>query len=249
MTRRGQERALVLALLLSMFLWSLPFGGIVLYPFKLLATWTHEMCHGLVMLLAGVGFHYLEVFRDTSGVAHSERSIGGAVVFVASAGYMGASLLGGFLLVVIQRWNRPRIVLLGLGLALGLSLLLWVDNDFGQGAVAIWALVLIVLARLLPAAGASFLATFLAAQACINAVLDVRILFSPLLVIHGEIVQVSDAHTMSVAVFGPPWMWAVVWLLWSFVCLYVALRLTFLGRRNETGESQPTATAGKPRTG
>jgi hypothetical protein len=103
------------------------------------------------------------------------------------------------------------------------------------------------LARLLPAAGASFLATFLAAQACINAVLDVRILFSPILVIHGEIVQISDAHTMSVAAFGPPWMWAVVWLLWSFACFYVALRLTFLRRGDEIGHGQPTGTAGEGR--
>lgn len=235
----------MISLLLSLFLWSLPFGGIVLYPFKLLATWTHEMCHGLVMLAAGVGFHYLEVFRDTSGVAHAERAIGDANIFVASAGYMGASLLGAFLLVASQRWQRPRTVLFSLGLALGLSLLLWVDNDFGQGAVAIGAIVMVLLARLLPAAGASFLATFLAAQACINAVLDVRVLFSPILVIHGEIVQVSDAHTMSVTAFGPPWMWAVLWLVWSFGCLYVALRLTFLRRRDDPGEGRATAAAAR----
>lgn len=223
---RQQEQALILALLVSLGLWSLPFGGFVLYPFKLLSTWVHEMFHGIAMMATGAGFSRLEIFRDTSGIAFQERGAGGLVVAViASAGYMGAALLGGFLLVITQRWHRPRVVLLALALALGLSLLLWVSNDFGQGVVAIGAIALLVLARFAPERVVLLLATFLAAQACINAVLDIRVLFRPVLVIDDKIVQFSDAQSMAAATFGSPELWAGFWMVWSFACFYVALRV------------------------
>jgi len=39
----GRElRPLGIVLLASLLLWQLPFGGFVLYPFKLLGTWLHE---------------------------------------------------------------------------------------------------------------------------------------------------------------------------------------------------------------
>ena len=44
-----QRRALAIALLASLVLWNLPFGGFLLYPFKLLATWMHELSHGIVI--------------------------------------------------------------------------------------------------------------------------------------------------------------------------------------------------------
>ena len=47
MDTKARERALVIALLASLVLWNLPFGGLVLYPFKLFATWLHELSHGL----------------------------------------------------------------------------------------------------------------------------------------------------------------------------------------------------------
>ncbi len=40
---RPELRTLALALLASLLLWNLPFGGVLLYPFKLLATWLHDL--------------------------------------------------------------------------------------------------------------------------------------------------------------------------------------------------------------
>jgi hypothetical protein len=239
-----QEHALMLALLLSLLLWSLPFGGFLLYPFKLISTWVHEMGHGVAMMVTGAGFWRLDIYPDTSGLAFQEHSSEGpAVALIASAGYMGASLLGGFLLVLSQRWHRSRTVLFGLAVALGLSLL-WVRNDFGQGVVAMGAVVLLLLARFAPESVAIFLANFVAAQACINAVLDIRVLFLPMLVIDGKIVQVSDASRVAAATFGPPAMWAVFWMIWSFACVYIALRLSSLRGRGEPDQPSGQATGG-----
>ena len=230
-----QEQALILALIVSLLLWSLPFGGFVLYPFKLFSTWVHEMWHGLAMWLTGAGFSRLEIFRDTSGLAFPERAIGGApLAAIACAGYMGAALLGSSLLIISQRWHRPRTVLLAFAVVLGLSLLLWVSNDFGQGAVAIGLIALLLLARFASERISILLANFMAAQACINAVLDIRVLFRPVLVIDDKMVQFSDAQVMAAATFGPPEMWAGFWMAWSFACFYLALRVTFFRRPRES---------------
>ena len=92
---RLELRTLAFALLASLLLWNLPFGGVLLYPFKLLATWLHEMSHGLTMLLTGVGFDHVTIYRDTSGLAYGTSEAGpfGRAV-IAAAGYMGTPLVG-----------------------------------------------------------------------------------------------------------------------------------------------------------
>ena len=227
-----QERALVVALLASLLLWNLPFGGLVLYPFKLLATWLHEMSHGILMLLTGAGFSHLEIYRDTSGIAFAQRGVGGiGRAAIASAGYMGAALLGASLLVLGQSGRRARAILFGFAIALVLSLIFWVRNDFGMSAVAVAALICAAMARFGGESPALLLVNFVAAQACVNAVLDIRVLFRPTLVINGQVVRVSDAHNMAAASFGSHWVWAGVWLGFSFACFFVALRVTHLHQR------------------
>jgi hypothetical protein len=235
-----QERALVLALLASLLLWNLPFGGLVLYPFKLLATWLHEMSHGVVMLVSGAGFSHLEIFADTSGIAYAQRGVGGTGrASIASAGYMGAALLGAGILVLAQSGRRARAILVGFSIAFTLSLLLWVRNDFGMAAVAIGAVASLVVARFVGENISLLIVNFVAAQACVNAVLDIRVLFRPQLVINGQVVVVSDAHNMAAASFGTHWMWAGVWLAWSFICFYVALRISYLRQRRRATPAAP----------
>lgn len=47
---------LVAAAGLTVLLWRFPWGNYLLYPFTLLATWFHEMGHGLTALLLGESF-------------------------------------------------------------------------------------------------------------------------------------------------------------------------------------------------
>lgn len=222
---RHRERALVIALLASMILWNLPFGGFLLYPFKLLATWLHEMSHGVVMFLSGAGFDYLEIYRDTSGIAHGKDAVGPAArAVIASAGYMGAASFGAMFLVLGQSKRGARSILAAIGVALALSAVIWVRNDFGITVVGIGAGVCILLATFTGERAAVYAVNFVAAQSCINAVLDVRVLFRTEMVINGEVVRNSDAHNMAKATFGNHWLWAVAWLVFSFAAFYLALR-------------------------
>ncbi len=233
-----RDRGIVLALLVSLLLWQLPYGGFVLYPFKLFATWIHEMSHGLTMLLSGAGFASLDIYPDTSGIAHALRGtsqLGRALI--ASSGYMGASLLGATLIVVAHRARWARVALAVLAALMALSAMVWVANPFGDRVAWTGAALLGAAAILLRSRWASWALSFVAAQACVNAVLDIRILFRSQLVINGEIARASDAHRMAAVSFGTPALWAATWLAWSFLLFFVALRIA-----RAQGEASPPTT-------
>jgi len=234
---RHELRTLALALLASLLLWNLPFGGLLLYPFKLLATWLHELSHGLLMIITGAGFDQVLIYRDTSGLAYANYRIddaGSAVI--AAAGYMGTPLWGALLLVVTPTARAARWAMLVLAALMAVTAILVVGNDFGVWAVAGMAGAFAVAALALPARWRVATAHFVAAQSCVNALLDIRVLLRPSQVVNGEIADASDAHNMAAATFGTPvetwavWTWAVIWLVWSLVVLFVALRLVGTAR-------------------
>ncbi|MCG8419850.1 MAG: M50 family metallopeptidase [Proteobacteria bacterium] len=231
---RHRDRALAIALLASLVLWNLPFGGLLLYPFKLLATWMHELSHGLIMLLSGAGFDRIEIYRDTSGLAFAERGVGPyARAAIAAAGYMGTPLLGAIILIWGQTRRRARVILMVLGAAMAVSAVVFVDNTFGAVAVGVGAGLCLVGFVMASERVAMVLVNFIAAQACINALLDIRVLFRANLVVNGKNMGNSDAHNMAEATFGSPTLWASIWLAWSIVLLYAALRLVYLHRKRQ----------------
>ena len=229
---RAELPTLAVALLASLVLWNLPFGGVILYPFKLLATWLHELSHGLAMMLTGTGFDHVLIYRDTSGLAHAQSSAGAfASALIAAAGYMGTPLWGALLLVATPTARAARRALVAIAVLLGASALFAVGNEFGQWAIGGIGVAFALAALLVPARARLFVVHFVAAQACVDAVLDIRVLLRPLQVVDGQIAGASDATNMALATFGTRddwavWSWAIAWLVWALVVLFVALRVS-----------------------
>ncbi|WP_414422192.1 M50 family metallopeptidase [Synechococcus sp. W60.1] len=133
---------LVVAAGLTVLLWRFPWGNYILYPFTLLATWFHEMGHGLMAGRLGGEFHRLEIYPDGSGLAiHSGELFLGRVgqALVAAAGPMGPPLAGALFILASRRHTPTRLgrVLLGslpvaIDAALG-SLSLWPPVPLGYG--------------------------------------------------------------------------------------------------------------------
>jgi hypothetical protein len=197
----------------------------VIYPFKLLSTWVHELCHGLVMLATGAGFSHLEIYRDTSGIAFASSQVGAVGnALIASAGYLGASIAGATLLVLGQGARAARRILIGLAVLLALTVVVWVDNDFGRAAITLGSGVCMMIGAIGREQIAIYAVNFVAAQACIQAVLDIRVLFRTELVIDGQAVQMSDANAMAAATFGSGRMWAAIWLAISLAAFFGAMR-------------------------
>jgi hypothetical protein len=233
---RVELRTLAIALLASLLLWNLPFGGLLLYPFKLLATWLHELSHGLAMVITGAGFDRVVIYRDTSGLAYADSAAGPfASSIIAAAGYMGTPLWGAALLVVTSTARAARRAMLVLAVLLAGSALTVVaapkGDMFGPWAIGASGAVFALCALVLPGRWRVAVAHFVAAQACVNALLDIRVLLRPAQVVNGTETGASDAHTMAATTFGTtaPWavyLWAGIWLAWSLAVLYVALRFS-----------------------
>lgn len=51
-----------------MLLWQTQWGSVLLFPFTLLATWFHEMGHGLAAIMLGGEFDRLVIFADDRGM-------------------------------------------------------------------------------------------------------------------------------------------------------------------------------------
>jgi hypothetical protein len=223
------------ALIVTLLLWNLPFGGVLLYPFKLLATWLHELTHGIAMTATGAGFDYVLIYRDTSGLAYAHERVGRVgTAIIAAAGYMGTPLWGAFLLLVTPTPRAAKRAMLVLGGACIVSAFTVVaqrpDDPFGPWAVGAMGGAFAACA-FLPGKWRVAVAHFIAAQSCINALLDIRVLLRPLQVVDGQLAGASDAHNMSNATFGTTdnwgvYTWAGIWLAWSLVMLFGALRLS-----------------------
>jgi hypothetical protein len=241
--RRAGNRLLLLAILVTLLLWNLPYGSYPLYPFKIFATWLHEGSHGLLMLLTGAGFDHMEIFRDTSGLAYPKSGIATIPqAIVSSSGYMGTAFFGALFLVLGRTERGSRGVLIGIGATMLLSAALFVRvSTFGVVATCVGGAAFVA-AGFANAQVAAFLLNFVAAQSCINAVLDIRVLFSATMYVNGRPQAQSDAHTVAELLGGPPWMYAVIWLIWSFALFYGALRwMRLRGATSEHGAADSLA--------
>ena len=126
--RRARLFSLLGLALLSILLWQTWWGGYVLYPFTILATWFHEMGHGLGAILSGGSFERLVIFADGSGFAVSSRSTdssGFAHAFSAATGLLGPPFAGAALVAMSRTAKEARAALLVLGSALLLSVLIF----------------------------------------------------------------------------------------------------------------------------
>jgi len=136
------RRAFWGAALLSLVLWLIPFGGLVIYPVTVQATWAHELGHGLAALVVGGELDSLELFAGGGGVAHTRTAEPWQRALVSLGGLLGAPLAGVAMLALGSYRRMVPLLLGGLVLALVVSAVLWVRSPFGLVAcLAIAALV------------------------------------------------------------------------------------------------------------
>src|SRR5687767_5396974 len=130
-----ERAALLLGIALaSIMLWQTRLGSLLLYPFTILATWFHEMGHGIAAMLTGRGFERLLIFADGSGVAQSLGPADGyrlTDVLIAASGPLGPAIAGALLIISSRSATTTRNALAALGIALILSTAIWVRSLTG----------------------------------------------------------------------------------------------------------------------
>ena len=240
---RPQAMTLLIAATISIVLSFIPYAEFLTYPFRIFVTFIHEGGHALAALLTGNSVASLSVAMNASGETYTTQ--GGIIsqVLISSAGYLGSMAFGALLLILIRKAIAARIVLLSCGiLVFAMTMifgfikpLFWVNAWSGIPFTLLAGLLisagLVLIARFASARVASFFVSFLAVQCVLNALFDLKTLFS-LSSPFGPTVQ-TDALNMSNATGIPAIFWTIAWIAFALGILWFAMRL-YVARRESS---------------
>jgi hypothetical protein len=232
---------LLVAAIVSVLLWFIPYLEILGYPFKIFITFIHEGGHAIAALLTGNSVRSLSVSMDTSGLTQTPPLEGTfAPMFISSAGYLSSMAFGAFLLFLIRKSVKSRVILLGCGILIAALTLVfglftsafsfeaWSGIPFTLLAGSLISVGLILIAKFASKRVATFFASFLAVQCVLNALLDLKTVFflsSPF-----APVVPNDAVNMAHATGLPAIFWAAVWIAFAFGIQWFAMRMYVTGR-------------------
>ena len=231
---------LLVAAIVSVLLWFIPYLEILGYPFKIFITFIHEGGHAIAALLTGNSVHSLSVSMDTSGLTQTTPGGTLAQMFVSSAGYLTSMAFGAFLLFLIRKSVKSRIILLGCGVLIAaltvvfglftsaFSFEAWSGIPFTLLAGSLISVGLILIAKFASKRVATFFVSFLAVQCVLNALLDLKTVFflsSPF-----APVVPNDAVNMARVTGLPAILWAGIWIALAFGILWFAMRMYVTGR-------------------
>lgn len=209
----------------SVMLWQTTFGMLLLYPFTILATWFHEMGHGIAAMVLGARFEQLLIFPDGSGVTLSSLPADASRLteaLIAAGGPLGPPLAGAALIIASRSPRSTRLALVGLGVVLLFSSLIWVRTLTGLVVLPLLAAAILATARYGGAGHQRFAIQLLGVQACISVWQQFDYLFTPGGRIEGQL-QRSDTGAIADVLLLPYWFWggaitiaicALMW--WSF---------------------------------
>jgi hypothetical protein len=214
---------LLLAAAAIVVAWQLPYGPQALYPLTLLATFAHELGHGLAALLVGGNFDRLSLHADGSGLAEW-RDEGGrlARAAVAAGGLLGPTVAGVALLLLAGSTRRARLLLWVFAASLAFCVAMWVRNPFGIVFLLATAVALVAAGRWLGDFGAAFLLHLLAAVLCLSWFRDLDYMFSARAVVAG-VARPSDSAIIAEALWLPFWFWGTVVAALSIALLLAGL--------------------------
>ena len=231
--RRKRIALLGIMAFASIMLWQNPWGSILLYPFTILATWFHEMGHGLMAMAVGYDFQKLEIYPNGSGVAFSLVPYDSgriAAALVAAGGPLGPPLAGAAMIVASRRAETTRWALLMLAATLLLSTLIWVRSWTGWLVLPPIGLIILAIALRANTHRQKLALQVLGVQASISIYLHFSYLFSSGGRI-GGVPQRSDTQAIADVLWLPYWFWGAAITVGVAALLWRSFRYAFdMGR-------------------
>lgn len=214
---RPHQSALLLAMGVTLVAWMIPLAGQVLLPLQYLNTHLHEFCHAIVAICTGGQVEGISVFRDGSGVT---PVAGGWLLFVASAGYVGAAVGGAMVILFSRHEPGARLTLRILALLLLASMVLWVRHDAWGVISGIFWIVALAGLSVLNGKALLFAAQFIGVQQCLSSFQSLFTLLKISAVGEGQ----SDATLMANATHIPALIWTLLWCGLSLALVTAGLR-------------------------
>lgn len=220
---------LIGAAIATVVLWQFPLGDYILYPFSILATWFHEMGHGLTAIALGGHFDRLLIFSNGSGLAFNRGplflgNLGRALV--AGGGPMGPAFAGAGLILASRRFTTARYGLMALGGSLLLSALIWVRSPFGLVAIPLLGIAILTIGLKAPRWFQGFAIQFLGVQACISTFHQLDYLFTYSAFVGGQ-QSLSDSAQIARNLLLPYWFWGGLMAIASLMLLVQSLRIAY----------------------
>jgi len=220
-----QQRSLVYATVVSLALTLIPFGRFVLFPIQYLNTHFHEAMHAFATLASGGLVRKIEVYGDTSGVTLSQ---GGSLFLIAPAGYLGATLLGAFVIASCMNGEAASKIARGLAIALMVVIVLWLRGDLvGLLTAFAWLAILWNIPKIAEVETRMFAVQFVGVQLCLTSLAS----FRDLVLLSAQTEAATDAKNMEMATGIPAIAWATVWLILGGIGLIIGLRRVLAPRR------------------
>jgi hypothetical protein len=242
---------LLFATAVTILLWFLPFGEYIVYPVRLFVTFVHESSHALVSVLTGGSVQSLTIGADGSGEVYSANGLLGGLL-TSSAGYLGATAFGVFMLFLIRKAISPKKILTALGIGVAVVTVIFtiispifnfLSLNASVSSIAFTAIAgtflaaaLFGLGKFLSVRYANFVVAFLAVQCVLNAVADLKNVFFISAPLVGSDIH-TDAANMAAATGIPGFMWVVVWIGISLLMISVGLRLYAVSRSQTSTDS------------
>lgn len=200
-------------------------------PFRLLATWVHELGHGLGALVSGGRFEQMVITPQFSGLAQTVTSSDWQQVVVLLGGLLGPALAGAVMLILTRRLNQSRLALYLLTGGLVATLVFWAGDNFTRAIVFGFGLVITVIATKAWPLIRSLSAHIIALAFCLNAVADFNYFFMRAADV-GAYSGRSDTGALAGIIGGPHLFWALVPSVLSILILYGAFRFSRTSERS-----------------
>ena len=200
------QKAFWIAVVASICLPFIPYLRLLLLPFDFLNTHFHEMFHAIAAIGTGGQVGSIRVFSNAEGVTQTAGGIGPVI---SMAGYLGASLLGAFIVRTSHNQSNSRNWLKALGIVLCIAQVIWVRGDaVGWIFGLLWGAILLISSAMLNSQWVLLAAQFVGIQQCLNSLKSLR----DLVILSNSNAQ-TDAHAMQNFTHLPALFWALVWLL------------------------------------
>ena len=218
MARKNHDLRILVgaAAAITIIAWQFPAGRIALWPFTLLATFAHELGHGLTAMLLGADFQYIVLRPDGSGVATWTGSVGRLGRALIAAGGLAGPAIFGALTLVLSRSPRAARPIIGVFAFFAVFSFLRVGSVFTAAFLLTLLAAAFALFRYASVETALFATRVAAVELGLSVFQDMNYMFSP-----GIAGQASDSAAIADALLLPYWFWGG--LIAAFSLTVVAL--------------------------
>jgi len=218
-------KLLLICSAITVLLWFVPFAGVITYPFRMFVTLIHESGHAVAALLTLGQVRRITLDWNGSGLT---ETVGGIGLFISSAGYIGATLFGAVLLLILRRAANARLAALLTGCLILLITVFLGGNFAAWVAGLLFGFGLLALGIFATRKFTHFFMSFLGVQSVLNALFDLKTVVY--LSTYNPGVP-TDAQNMARATGN--WLPAVVWSFgWAVLALTILAGTLFLYYRS-----------------